>query len=55
LEYLTSPEATLTATAEAEFLKCRGARPHELLFHPEVLEKRCLPTILVETIEHQLK
>jgi hypothetical protein len=34
--------------------KSRSALPHELLFHPEVLEKPGLPTIL-ETIEHQLE
>jgi hypothetical protein len=39
---------------KADGFKSREARPHELLFHPEVLEKPGLPTIL-ETIEDQLK
>ena len=33
--------------------KAKGAQPHKLLFHPEVLEQQALPTIL-QTIDHQL-
>lgn len=42
-----SPDGT------ADGFKSKGARRHELLFHPEILEKPGLPTIL-NTIEHQL-